>query len=269
LRCSTCARRFLVRDGVPSLLRGEEEAALADFSRGYRQARHKEGWRPLSREQALRLPYGSPPGYPSLYWEVRRQSYRVFAELLSREGPAPERGPAADLGAGNGWLAFRLVQAGYRVLAVEASADDDFGLGAAEVYRSTVADRLLPVQGDLERPPLQPGTLSLVVFNASLHYARDLEATLARAAGSLRPDGCLAILDTPIAPRPRPGSGLGDRHLGRGELEQALAGAGLRPRWISIRRGWRWWVHQAKAWLKRDARFSFPMVLGYRITSTE
>jgi len=269
LHCSACDCRFPVRNGVPALLRPEEEAAFADFGACYSEARRREGWRPSSPEQALRLPYASPAGCPPLYWEVRRQSYEAFAGLLALNSLPRERGAAADLGAGTGWLAYRLAQAGYRVLALEANLNRDFGLGAATVYQPTLADRFLPVQGDLEHPPLQPGTFSLVVFNASLHYAQDLEGTVARAAGTLRPDGCLAILDTPIAPRPRPGSGRGDRHLGRQELEQALVAAGLRPRWISIRRGWRWWVHQTKAWLKRDPRFSFPMLLGYRITSTE
>ena len=35
-------------------------------------------------------------------------------------------GPAADLGAGTGWLSFRLAQIGYQVLAVDASRDADW-----------------------------------------------------------------------------------------------------------------------------------------------
>jgi hypothetical protein len=73
------------------------------------------------------------------------------------------------------------------------------------------------------------------------------------------------VLDTPIAPRPRRGTGQGDRHLGRQELHGALLAAGLSPRWFPIRRGARWRLHQAKAWLKRDARFSFPMVVADRL----
>jgi SAM-dependent methyltransferase len=104
----------------------------------------------------------------------------------------------ADLGAGFGWLTFRLAQVGYRVVAVEASVDDLWGLGAAEAHYAPHTD-FYPVQGDLEHAPLQPDKLALVILNASLHYARDLEA-LRRCARALT-GGRLIVLDTPIARR--------------------------------------------------------------------
>jgi SAM-dependent methyltransferase len=263
LRCPACDERFLLTgDGLPALVRREDAAPLAAFSREYREARLREGRRPLTPKQALNLPYGAPPGYPRLYWEVRRQTYETLVDWLGREGAVPETGAVADLGAGTGWLAHRLARAGYRAVAVEASADADFGLGAAVVYRSRSDGRLLPVQGNLEFPPLRRAALSLVLFNASLHYARDLDRTLARAAAALRPGGWLAVLDSPVARHPRPGTGRGDRHLGREELEGALRGAGLRPRWIAVRRGSRWWVHRVKAAARGDAGFGFPVVVG-------
>ena len=273
LRCPACGHRFPVQNGVPSLVRREDAAALADFSRRYREARLREGWRPLAAEQALALPYGAPPGYPPLYWEVRRQSYEALMDLLSRQGPPPEAGPVADLGAGTGWLAHRLAGAGYRVLAVEASLERDFGLGAAAVYLTAPRPPFLPVQADLEHPPLRRGRLSLAVFNASLHYARDLEGTLRRTAEALHGGGWLVVLDVPITRQPGPGGAPDDGHrsprrsrrsLDRWELEEALVAAGLRPRWVPIRRGPRWWAHQAKTWLKREARFSFPMMIAER-----
>jgi SAM-dependent methyltransferase len=167
----------------------------------------------------------------------------------------------ADLGAGTGWLSYRLAQVGYRVVAVEASLDRDLGLGAAEVnYLSQVC--FLSVQGNLECPPFLPATMALIILNASLHYAADLERTLEHTAHTLQPGGRLIVLDTPIAARSRPGTGRGDRHLGRSELEEALVRASLNPRWIDIRRGVNWYMHQAKAFLRREPRFSFPMVVA-------
>jgi SAM-dependent methyltransferase len=261
LACTGCHRRFPVQDRIPALLRQEDAQRLAGFSQRYREARLRDGWQPLSEDQALALPFGRPPGYPALYWEVRRQSYRVLMRLLAREGPSPAAGPAADLGAGNGWLSYRLAQAGYRVVALEASRDEAFGLGAAQAYFSSHVG-FLPIQGDLEHPPLRPGAVSLLVFNASLHYAHHLAETLCLAARALQPEGRLLILDSPIAPQPHPSTGLGDRHLGRYELDTALASAGLHPRWIAVRRGPRWWLHRARAGLKRDAPFSFPLVVA-------
>jgi hypothetical protein len=161
-------------------------------------------------------------------------------------------------------LSYRLAQIGYQVLAVDASRDVDWGLGAAERYYLPQVS-FQPILGDLEQPPLRAGKLSLIVFNASLHYASDLEGALGRAATALQRDGRIIIVDTPIARQPQSGTGQGDRHLGRQELHESLLGAGLSPRWIPIRRGMRWWLHQAKAWLRRDAGFSFPMIVADRL----
>jgi SAM-dependent methyltransferase len=243
------------------LLRQQDASYLAEFTHRYRQARLQEGWQALTEDEALALPYGQPSSHPALYWQVRRQTFSALMHLLAREGPTPAHGPVADLGAGTGWLSYRLAQLGYRVLAVDANLDAHWGLGAAERYYLPRQQFWLAL-GNLEDPPLQHGQLGLIVFNASLHYASDLVSTIQQAARTLRPGGRLIILDTPISHRPRPGSGLGDRHLGHQELQQALLGAGLKPQWSTIRRGSRWWLHQARAWLRRDARFSFPLVVA-------
>jgi SAM-dependent methyltransferase len=184
--------------------------------------------------------------------------------FLARCGPAPAQGPAADVGAGIGWLGYRLAQLGYDVLAVDASLDPIFGLRAAErFYLPHVRFGL--AQGDLVHPPLREEALGLVVLNASLHYVTDLEGALSRTARALRPGGRLIILDTPVSRRPRPGTGRGDRHLGRRELQTALEAAGLAARWIGVRRGLAWSLHQLKSWLRRAPRFSFPMIVAERV----
>jgi len=265
LSCSGCGEQFPVVGGIPALLRREDIARMERFSEECRQARLREGQIRLSHEQAWVLPYGQPPGFSALYWQVRRQSFCALMAILAREGPTPAWGPVADMGAGIGWLSYRLAQAGYQVLAIDASHDETFGLAAAQAYYGP-NPAIFPLQGDLENPPLQMGRLGLVVFNASLHYARDLEGTLLRCTRALRPAGRLVILDSPVARLPRPGTGRGDRHLGHQELHAALLGAGLEPRWHSIRRGAGWWTHQAKSWLKLQPLFSFPMGVAKRAT---
>jgi SAM-dependent methyltransferase len=264
--CTGCGTHYPVLAQIPRLLPACQARAFAQSSHLYRKARLRDGWRPVTPEQALALPFGSPPGYSLLYWQVRRQSYRRLRRFLADEGPKPDAGPVADLGSGTGWLAYRLAQEGYRVLAVDASLDDVFGLGAAQPYVLAMSSlgRLFLAQGDLEHPPLQDGCWSLVVFGASLHYASDLESTLCRAVCALQPRGTLVVLDTPIAPYPVPGTGRGDRHLGRQELSSAMTKVGLCVRWLSVPRSPRWWMHRVKAYLKRDAQFSFPLVVGRR-----
>lgn len=262
LACPACPEQFPVSQGILSLIPKHRDAELEAHTRNYSQARRDEGWRPMTPRELAALPDGSPDGYPPLYWEVRRQTFEAFTRFLRQEGPTPGAGPAADLGAGTGWLAHRLAGYGYRTLALDASLDPDFGLGASALYRTSCPERFLPVQGDLAFPPLRQACFGLVVFNASLHYARPLGRTLQRAAEALRPGAYLVILDTPIARQPQPGSRLGDRHLGRRELEGALQDAGLQPRYVHIRRGPRWHAYRLRAALQGDAPFSFPMVVG-------
>jgi SAM-dependent methyltransferase len=264
LVCSACGYCAPQRNSPPTFIRPQERDVLDAFAHRYRQARLAEGWRPLPPAARLSLPDGTPAGYPRLYWQVRRQTYAALVDLLTHSGPDPAAGPVADLGAGVGWLSHRLSGVGYRALAVDASADPDFGLGAADIYAAQDPDRLLAVRGDLEHPPLQRASLSLVIFNASLHYAQDLSGTLARAATALRRQGRLLVLDTPITPRPSSGSPLGDRHLGRDELTTAIRHLGLHPRWLNVRRGPRWWWHQTKMRLKGGSAFSFPILVATR-----
>jgi SAM-dependent methyltransferase len=263
-QCLACGQRFGQEGEILALIRREDAGRFSAFGKAYRQARLQEGWRPLAPEQALALPGGQPAGYPPLYWQVRRQSFAALMGFLARWGPSPAHGPAADVGAGIGWLSYRLAQLGYGVLAVDASLDPDFGLGAAErLYRPHVSIGL--AQGGLEHPPLREGALSLIVLNASLHYVVELQGALSRNARALRPGGRLVILDTPISRQPRLGTGRGDRHLGRRELQAALQSAGLAARWIAVPRSWAWGLHQLKAWLRRAPRFSFPLIVAERL----
>ena len=216
LACPACPQRFPVTGGIPSLIPQDRRVELEAFSRTYHRTRRREGWRPMGRVELLLLPDGSPKGYPPPYWKVRRQTFETFTRLLRKEVPAPQAGPMADLGAGVGWLAHRLAQAGYQTIAIDAS----------------------------------------------LHYAPCLGGALQRAADALRPGGRLIILDTPITGSPRPGSGIGDRHIGRQELDRALREAGLQPRHVPVQQGLRWHAYRLRAALKGDPSFSFPMVVG-------
>jgi len=263
VHCRGCQRQMPMEQGIPSLLREEDARRLAGFSAQYREARLRDGWRPMTGEQLLALPFGHPPGFQALYWETRRRSFEALWRILQRQGPRPEDGPVVDLGAGFGWLAYRLAQAGYRVVAIEASTDEFFGLGAARAYLGAGIS-FLPVQGNLESPPLRSQSASLIVLSASLHYARDLDATLRRCALALKPGGRLAIVDSPVARQPRPGTGKGDRHLGVAELSAALRAAGLEAHWVRVGQGWRWWVYRAKVWIRGTERFGFPLLIADR-----
>ena len=103
------------------------------FAAAYREARLVEGLAILAAEDAQKLPEGNPPGYPRLYWQVRRESWAALRGLLL---PPAVSLTIADLGAGVPWLSHRLAALGHRVVAVDISPDTDFGLGAARHYAS-------------------------------------------------------------------------------------------------------------------------------------
>ncbi len=300
LRCRADGTAYPLHPAGPLDLRLPHRRAAHDaFAAAYRAARLAEGWRPLTPALAQALPHADPPGFPRLYWPLRRESWTRVAELLVELGPAPL--PIADAGAGFPWLSHRLADLGHIVIAFDLSGDADFGLGAARHFPTALATRdafreltstrpaetsqgsvigdddplallqeqvtagrFMPVLGDLEWPPLAPGTFAAVVCNASLHYAADLQAAVSRLAQALRPGGALLLVDSPIAGHGSAEDRPGSRVLGRGEVEAALRAAGLTPAWYPVRRGPLWWRHRLKTWLLGRQGFEFPIVVGHK-----
>lgn len=262
LACRGCGQLFPIRGQIPVLLRPQDLAAARLFNQSYQVLRRRSGWLPLDERQALEVPFGRPPGYPALYWPARRQSYLALVGWLRTSVPPGPDAWIADLGAGSGWLSYCLSRQGYRLAAQDLSREEDYGLRSGEVYARR--SPFLRVQADLQRPPLPAGRYRVVIFNASLHYARDLPAALARASRALLPEGFVVVLDSPVARDPQPGSGTGSRQLGRDELQQALLAAGLHAEWQAQRRGPRWWLHQLKRWLAGRPVFHLPLVTAVK-----
>jgi SAM-dependent methyltransferase len=276
LHCPADGGSFPIHpSGLLDLRLPDARLAADAFAARYAAARLADGWKPLTPETACVLPSGNPAGFTRLYWTVRRESWAALAALVTQFAPPPLL--IADLGAGFPWLSHRLASLGHCVVAIDLSADADFGLGAARLYPTAACigghsanhsgaslrpGQFLPVLGDLARPPLAPGAYDIVICNASLHYVDNLPAAVARMAGALRPGGAFVLLDSPVADAPRPGNRPGGRVLGRAELGDALNAAGLAATWPPVRRGCLWQRHQLKDRLLRRPTFDFPLVLG-------
>jgi len=269
LRCPADGDLYLLHSsGIVDLRPARTRDQAEAFAGRYRAARLAEGWRPLAPDVAQALPHADPPGFPRLYWPLRRESWLRLAQLLAGVGRPPL--PIADAGAGFPWLSHRLASLGHTVIAFDLSADTDFGLGATGLYPtaergippSLGRGRFLPVLGDLTQPPLADGAFAAVICNASLHYADDLAATVTRLARAVRPGGALFVVDSPVAAAGRAGDRPGSRVLGRAEVDAALRDAGLTPTWHPVRRGRLWWLHRLKTRLLRRPGFEFPIVVG-------
>lgn len=188
LRCQADGATYERREGIWRLLAPAREAALAQFMRDYAAVRQAEGRGAADPAYYRALPFRDLSGRFAEHWKIRAASFRAFEASLG----APS--VALDLGAGCGWLAYRLAQRGVAVAAVDLQTNGTDGLGAHVHYDA----EFVPVQAEFDRLPFASGLADLVVFNAALHYSTDYVVTLREALRVLRPGGMVAILDTPV-----------------------------------------------------------------------
>lgn len=118
------------------------------------------------------------------------RSWKAMAEALLALLPPVE---AADLGAGEGAVAFLLARRAKRVYAVDSSPQMvEYGRRlAAERGVKNVEYRL----GDLESLPLEDGSVDAAFLSQSLHHAQHPERAVKEAHRILRRGGRVVILD--------------------------------------------------------------------------
>ena len=175
-------------------------AAERAFRREYGAHRAAEG-RAMDASSLLLLPYVTE-GPLAKQWAVRARSYDAFVSrvLTPFARDAARRLRILDLGAGNGWLAARAARAGHLALALDVRDDDVDGLGAAAPFvdeRTSFAR----VAASFEALPVPDHAFDVVVFNAALHYATNLGATLREAARVTAPGGRIVVVDSPFYAR--------------------------------------------------------------------
>jgi SAM-dependent methyltransferase len=173
------------------------EPALDLFAREY--ARHRAGEGRGYRDETLfELPFVKT-GPHAAQWAVRARTFEAFMAEVLRPQARLSRTPltVVDLGAGNGWLSYRVAIDGHRVFALDVRNDDVDGLGAAEPFLLR-APSMRRIVGPFEEVPLASGSVDIAVFNASLHYATDLGAVLREAERVIRSGGLIVIMDSPF-----------------------------------------------------------------------
>lgn len=118
------------------------------------------------------------------------RSWKAMAEALLALLPPVV---AADLGAGEGAVAFLLARRAKKVYAVDSSPQMvEYGRRlAAERGVRNVEYRL----GDLESLPLKEASVDVAFFSQSLHHAQHPQQALAEAFRILRQNGRAVILD--------------------------------------------------------------------------
>jgi SAM-dependent methyltransferase len=173
-------------------------SALRSFAEDYAAHRQAEG-RGYAGDDLLALPYVRS-GPLARQWGVRARSFDAFMARLLRPTATRLGRPLRllDLGAGNGWLSYRVALRGHSAVALDIRDDGVDGLGAAQPLLQRAGGRMWTAVAPFDAIPEADASFDIAVFNASLHYATDLAAVLKEAARVVRPGGRLAILDSPF-----------------------------------------------------------------------
>ena len=283
--CPGCGLRLATRDGVVQALAPGRKEYFQDFFREYTTVRKAEGRGSDCADYYLALPYEDTTGKLSWQWEMRGTSYRFLERrVLPRlEREAGRALDVLDLGAGVGWLSYRLALRGHRPAAVDLLIDSLDGLGAARHYRDAIPTPFPTFQAEFDRLPFADEQFDLAIFNSSFHYAEDYRTTLQEVRRCLRWGGRVVIMDTPVYRRHQDGEQMREERHRRfeeqygfrsdsvpsieyvdGEMLDRLA-KDLNIRWEIHRPwyGWQWHARPLQAWWKkRRAPSRFWVLVG-------
>jgi SAM-dependent methyltransferase len=199
LRCRQCGTVTVCKDGIWRCLSFDQTKRYERFITEYESIRAAEGRGSMDAAYYLNLPFQDISGTNSGQWKIRAATFRYVERVLLTPFAAREARPlhVLDLGAGNGWLSYRLSLLGHAPVAVDLLTNNQDGLGAADHYRS-LGPKLFPrVQASLDTLPFASASFDLAIFNASFHYSEDYTRTLREAIRCVRTGGTVIIMDTP------------------------------------------------------------------------
>jgi SAM-dependent methyltransferase len=199
LDCLICGSRLACEHGIWRALLPEAVDRYADFVRNYESIRAAEGRGSTTAGYYLALPYQDLSRVHTSQWALRARTFRYIEQkILPRIATLTHNKlRILDLGAGNGWMSYRLRSKGHAPVAVDLLANDQDGLGAARHYKQRLNSLFPRFQAEVDNLPFASGQFDLVIFNSSFHYSENYEKTLAEALRCARKDGMVLIADTP------------------------------------------------------------------------
>ena len=199
IECVACESPLACEQGIWKALLPERAARYSQFVEDYQSIRAAEGRGSDSDEYYLALPYRDLSGRLSGQWTIRARTFRYLErKIMPRFTPlAHYRLRILDLGAGNGWMSYRLALRGHSPVAVDLLVNESDGLGAARHYEPRLPSLFPRFQAELDNLPFADSQFDVVIFNASFHYSENYEKTLAEAIRCVRGGGTVMIADTP------------------------------------------------------------------------
>lgn len=159
------------------------------------------------------------------------RSWQAFGHLLLRILPPLI---VADLGAGEGLLSELLARRCKKVIAVDNS-EKIVAFGKAKAKKNGLKNLEFRL-GDLQNPPIEAGSVDLVILSQALHHADIPEKAIAAAHKILKAGGQIVILDLLRHTFEQAHELYGDRWLGFAEsdLHRWLENAGFKKIEISV-----------------------------------
>jgi len=258
-----------------------QACARRQFLKDYATVRLSEGRGSEDPAYYRALPYRDLTGNNAGQWAIRGRTYRYFERrvLPALEREAGRALDVLDLGAGTGWLSYRLTLRGHHPVALDIFTDPKDGLLASRHYELSFPC----VEAEFDRLPVASAAFDVAIYNSSFHYSEDYRRTLAELCRCLRPSGCVVIMDSPVYRRREDGARMvEERHsffqkqygfrsdaiASREFLDEPLLAElsrDLRLTWRIWRPwyGWKWWWRPIRAKLAgRRPPSRFWILLG-------
>jgi SAM-dependent methyltransferase len=197
--CEGCSFRLEMERGIWDAIRPERKQKFERFVREYETVRAGEGRGSSDHIFHLGLPFHDATGHNTGQWKIRSRSFRFLERNVLRPLARKRNAGLAvlDLGAGNGWMSYRLAQLGHKPVAVDLLTNTFDGLAAAGHYFAVLPKLFPRFQAEMDRLPFQDAQFDCAIFNASFHYSEDYVTTFGEALRCLRPGGIVTIVDSP------------------------------------------------------------------------
>jgi ubiquinone/menaquinone biosynthesis C-methylase UbiE len=230
LTCSACAFEIPEVNGIFHALTPQGKARFATFVRDYENVRTQEGWGSPGPDYYLALPFRDLTNKHSWIWQIRAHTLLYMQNrVLPRaqpSGSSPLR--ILDIGAGNGWLSYKLSQLGHDPIAVDLLDNDTDGLGAARHYLAQLQNPFPRFQAEMDRLPFDSEQFDVAIFNASFHYSSDYEKSLREVTRCVRHSGLVIIADTPFYWRDESGRRMLEERRASFERQFGVCSDGIR-----------------------------------------
>ena len=195
--CAFCNHELNARSGIWRAILPQRAAYFEQFVATYSGIRAAEGRGSEDPGFYLALPYKDISEVNQAQWSIRARTFRYLErKIISALERTRGSLDILDLGAGNGWLSYRLSLRGHRPVAVDLMTDSRDGLGAARHFGHTLLKLFPRFQAELDYLPFADCQFDVVVFNASFHYSENYQRTLREALRCLKPGGAVIIADT-------------------------------------------------------------------------